>query len=155
MVTTPANLQFSRSEGSLLSSTASRFSHYRFEYCWYSFIHCQNVHKIRWFNAENKCYCKCITLWNIVVAYCTFVWCFNRYFLRHMLPNCSLLGLQWSILSYEQEHLLSTRFLSTTPQASVWRQTHVAGVVPSDSLVEFFCNQKKPSKQNTFWQLIS
>lgn len=142
------------SEGSLLSSTASRFSNYRFEYCWYSFIQCHNIHKIRWFNAKYKRYCKCITLWN-PVAYCIFVWCFNPYFLRHTLPNCTLPGLQWSILSYEHEQLLSTRFLSTIPQASVRQQTHVAGVVPSDSLVESFCSQKKPSKQNNFWKSIS
>lgn len=95
---------------------------------------------------------------NVIVnlaAYCIFVWCFNPYFLRHMLPNCTLLGLQWSILSYEHEQLLSTRLLSTIPQASVWQQTHVAGVAPSDSLVEFFCSQKKPSKQNNFWKSIS
>lgn len=124
-IPTPTSLQFSRSEHSLLSSTASRFSNYEFEYCWYSFIHYHNIHKIRQFNAKYKCYCKCITLWNLV-TYRIFVWCFNPYFLRLMLPNCALVGLQWFTLSYEQEQILSARFLSTIPQAFVWQQTHMA-----------------------------
>lgn len=40
------------------------------------------------------------------------------------------------------------------PQAPFQQQAHMAEALLSDSLLDSFCNQKQPSKQNNFWQLF-
>lgn len=120
------------------------------EYYSHNFIHCHNIRKVLQFYVEYKLVSKS----SHDEAYqpiAFFVWSFNPYFLRLILPNCSLPGLQSSTSRYKSCNPLKRSYWKMVP---LQQQAQVEGALLCGSLVDSFYNQEQHPKQNKFWQLM-